>query len=146
MTLKVLELPDPLLKKAARKVEPGEKREYGKGSLTVRDRACPLFVTLPETLQVWNSHGDKLTKLPTGFKSVATTDNSDYAAVEHRGKKFFGLQFHPEVVHTPRGSEIIAICGCANASTADLLVRGRPPGRPGWTGRSAVPANRLARG
>ena len=99
------------------KVEPGQKREYGKGSLTVRDRACPLFVTLPETLQVWNSHGDKLTKLPAGFKSVATTDNSDYAAVEHRGKKFFGLQFHPEVVHTPRGSEIISnfvhhVCGC----------------------------------
>src|SRR5947207_1994035 len=66
------------------KVEPGEKREYGKGSLTVRDRACPLFVTLPETLQVWNSHGDKLTKLPAGFKSVATTENSDYAALEHR--------------------------------------------------------------
>src|SRR5436309_5699150 len=60
------------------KVEPGQKREYGKGSLTVRDLACPLFVTLPETLQVWNSHGDKLTKLPAGFKSVATTDNSDY--------------------------------------------------------------------
>ena len=99
------------------KVEPGQKREYGKGSLTVRDRACPLFVTLPETLQVWNSHGDKLTKLPTGFKSVATTANSDYAAVEHRSKKFFGLQFHPEVVHTPRGSEILSnfvhhVCGC----------------------------------
>ncbi len=100
------------------KVEPGQKREYGKGTLTIKDRNCPLFVTLPETLQVWNSHGDRLTRLPTGFKSVATTDNSDYAAVEHRAKKFFGLQFHPEVVHTPRGSEIISnfvhrICGCS---------------------------------
>src|SRR6267143_983237 len=100
------------------KVERGLKREYGKGTLRVRDKNCPLFVTLPETLQVWNSHGDKLTKLPHGFKSVATTDNSDYAAVEHRSRKFFGLQFHPEVVHTPRGSEIISnfvhhICGCS---------------------------------
>src|SRR5438093_3499363 len=69
------------------KVEPGQKREYGKGSLTIKDRTCPLFVTLPQTLQVWNSHGDKLTKLPSGFKSVATTDNSDYAAIEHRGRK-----------------------------------------------------------
>jgi GMP synthase (glutamine-hydrolysing) len=68
-------------------------------------------------LQVWNSHGDKLTKLPRDFKSVAVTENSEYAAIENRARKFFGLQFHPEVVHTPRGREIIAnfvhgICGC----------------------------------
>src|SRR4051812_42826048 len=104
------------------KVERGEKREYGKGTLTIRDKGCPLFVTLPETLQVWNSHGDKLTKLPRGFKSVATTDNSAYAAIEHRSRRFFGLQFHPEVVHTPRGSEIVSnfvhnICGCSRAWT-----------------------------
>src|SRR6185369_12347927 len=72
---------------------------------------------LPGSLQVWNSHGDKLTSLPAGFKPVATTENSDYAAIENRSKNFFGLQFHPEVVHTPRGREIIsnfvhAICGC----------------------------------
>jgi len=109
------------------KVEPGQKREYGKGSLTIRDRSCPLFVTLPKSLQVWNSHGDKLTRLPRGFKSVATTENSDYAAIEHRGKKFFGLQFHPEVVHTPRGSEIISnfvhhICGCSRNWTMHNYV------------------------
>jgi GMP synthase (glutamine-hydrolysing) len=99
------------------KVEPGQKREYGKGSLRVKDSFCPLFANLPETLQVWNSHGDKLTKLPSGFKSVAITENSDYAAIENRGRKVFGLQFHPEVAHTPRGREIITnfvhnICGC----------------------------------
>src|SRR3954469_4251448 len=59
------------------KVEPGQKREYGKGALTVRDGNCPLFRNLPNTLQVWNSHGDKLTSLPKGFKPVATTENSD---------------------------------------------------------------------
>ncbi len=99
------------------KVEPGLKREYGKGSLRVTDSFCPLFANLPETLQVWNSHGDRLTKLPKGFKSVAVTENSEYAAVENRKERVFGLQFHPEVVHTPQGREIIAnfvhsICGC----------------------------------
>jgi GMP synthase (glutamine-hydrolysing) len=99
------------------KVEKGEKREYGKGTLRVTDSFCPLFANLPESLQVWNSHGDKLTKLPKGFKSVAVTENSQFAAIEDRERKMFGLQFHPEVAHTPRGKEIIAnfvhnICGC----------------------------------
>jgi len=99
------------------KVEPGLRREFGKGTLRVKDSFCPLFANLPETLQVWNSHGDKLTKLPKGFKSVAVTENSDYAALESRDRKTFGLQFHPEVVHTPHGREIIAnfvhnVCGC----------------------------------
>ncbi|HTV61527.1 MAG TPA: glutamine-hydrolyzing GMP synthase [Verrucomicrobiae bacterium] len=99
------------------RVEKGLKREYGKGTLRVTDSYCPLFANLPETLQVWNSHGDKLTKLPRDFRSVAITENSEYAAIENRERKFFGLQFHPEVAHTPRGREIIAnfvqkICGC----------------------------------
>jgi len=99
------------------KVEKGQKREYGKGTLTVKDKSCALFGKLPASLQVWNSHGDKLTKMPAGFKTVAVTENSEYAAIEHRDKKFFGLQFHPEVVHTPRGREIITnfvhgVCGC----------------------------------
>jgi GMP synthase (glutamine-hydrolysing) len=99
------------------KVEKGSKREYGKGVLTVKDTSCALFRNLPEMLQVWNSHGDKLTKLPRDFKPVAVTENSEYAAIENRARKFFGLQFHPEVVHTPRGREIISnfvhgVCGC----------------------------------
>jgi GMP synthase (glutamine-hydrolysing) len=99
------------------KVEKGLKREYGKGTLRVTDSYCPLFANLPETLQVWNSHGDKLTKLPRDFRSVAITENSEFAAIESRERKFFGLQFHPEVAHTPRGREIIVnfvqnICGC----------------------------------
>ena len=99
------------------KVEKGLKREYGKGVLRVKDSFCQLFAKLPETLQVWNSHGDKLTKIPDGFKSVAMTENSDCAAIESHDQKIFGLQFHPEVAHTPQGREIIAnfahnICGC----------------------------------
>jgi len=104
------------------KVEKGQKREYGKGTLRVKDPSCALFQGLPEQLQVWNSHGDKLTKLPRGFKPVAVTDNSPFAAIENRAQKLFGLQFHPEVVHTPRGSEIISnfvhkICGCGKSWT-----------------------------
>ena len=107
------------------KVEKGQKREYGKGTLSIVDTSCSLFKGLPHQLQVWNSHGDKLTRLPKDFVVVATTENSDYAAIEHPQKKFFGLQFHPEVVHTPRGREIISnfvhgVCGCGR----DWTMRG----------------------
>ena len=84
------------------------QREYGKGTLLVTDPLCSLFANLPDSLQVWNSHGDKLTDPPTGFKAVATLDNSEFAAIEHRERKLFGLQFHPEVAHTPKGREIIS--------------------------------------
>jgi GMP synthase (glutamine-hydrolysing) len=99
------------------KVEKGQKREYGKGNLSINDRQCALFRNLPAQLQVWNSHGDKLTRPPKDFVVVATTQNSDYAALEHPRKKIFGLQFHPEVAHTPRGKEILSnfvhhVCGC----------------------------------
>ncbi|MGA3265611.1 MAG: glutamine-hydrolyzing GMP synthase [Verrucomicrobiota bacterium] len=99
------------------RVEKGQKREYGKGALKVKDKSCALFRGLPQQLQVWNSHGDRLTKIPRGFKPVAVTDNSPFAAIENRARKLFGLQFHPEVVHTPRGREIVSnfvhgICGC----------------------------------
>lgn len=109
------------------KVEAGTKREYGKGTLTVLDKACPLLKGLPKSLQVWNSHGDKITKLPKGFKAVATTANSDFAAIEDRKRGFYGLQFHPEVVHTPKGMQLIAnfvhgICGCASEWTMRSYV------------------------
>jgi GMP synthase (glutamine-hydrolysing) len=99
------------------KVEPGLKREFGKGKLKVKDSFCALFANLPQSLQVWNSHGDRLTRLPKGFKAVAVTENSAYAAIEYHNGKMFGLQFHPEVAHTPQGREILAnfvhnICGC----------------------------------
>ena len=109
------------------KVERGQKREYGKGTLHVKRAHCRLFDALPRELQVWNSHGDKLTKLPDGFKSVATTDNSPFAAIENAKARFYGLQFHPEVVHTPRGKKIISnfvrkICGCGRKWTMRSYV------------------------
>jgi len=104
------------------KVEKGLKREFGKGTLTIKDPSCALFQGLPSEMQVWNSHGDKLTQLPDGFQTVAITENSPYAAIEHRAKKFFGVQFHPEVAHTPRGKEVLSnfvhgVCGCGKEWT-----------------------------
>jgi len=88
----------------------------------VKHPGCALFAGLPRQLQVWNSHGDRLTRLPRGFVVVATSDNSPYAAIEHPHKRFYGLQFHPEVVHTPRGRELLAnfvhkVCGCGRQWT-----------------------------
>jgi GMP synthase (glutamine-hydrolysing) len=77
-----------------------------------------LFVGISNQLEIWNSHGDKLTMLPEGFRSAAHTENSPFAAIEHSERHLYGLQFHPEVAHTPRGREIIQnfvynICHCA---------------------------------
>lgn len=99
------------------KVEYSGRREFGPGHLSVKTD-CPLFRDLPATLDVWNSHGDKVTELPAGFEPVGTTENSPFAVIEDVKRKFYGLQFHPEVAHTPRGHEILqnfvhAICGCA---------------------------------
>jgi GMP synthase (glutamine-hydrolysing) len=98
------------------KVAKGERREYGHGMLEIFGNS-PLFKGLPKKLKVWNSHGDKLTKLPDGFRAVARTENSEYAAMEDAARKFYAIQFHPEVFHSDRGIEIIrnylmGVCGC----------------------------------
>jgi GMP synthase (glutamine-hydrolysing) len=98
------------------KVEHSERREYGAGQLELTEHGT-LFHGFGTIADIWNSHGDKLTRLPRGFRTIAKTDNSPYAAIEHPKKRFFGLQFHPEVVHTPRGKEILQnflfrVCGC----------------------------------
>jgi len=113
-------------------VEAGVKREFGHAMLDVRDDVpldggseakkargrSVLFSNLGEgSLQVWMSHGDKVTKLPPGFVSVGTTSNTEFAAVEDHSRKLFGVQFHPEVTHTPSGAKLIknfcvSICGC----------------------------------
>ena len=89
------------------KVEHSERREYGMGELEII-KSSKLFEGLGDSMEIWNSHGDKLTKLPEGFRTVARTGNSQFAAIEHVKNKFFGLQFHPEVVHTPRGKELVS--------------------------------------
>ena len=97
----------------------GTHREYGHSTLTpqiTNSHVDRLFKGLEEPMRVWMSHGDKLAKLPEGFHTVATSDNSEYAAIAHGSKPIYGLQFHPEVTHTPNGTKILenfalGICG-----------------------------------
>jgi GMP synthase (glutamine-hydrolysing) len=98
-------------------VIPGTAREYGKAQLLISKPDNKLFQNISTDLQVWMSHGDKLSKLPEGFEVIASTYNTEYAAVMNEKKQFYGIQFHPEVVHTHQGTEIIQnycykICGC----------------------------------
>ncbi|MBV9274701.1 MAG: glutamine-hydrolyzing GMP synthase [Verrucomicrobia bacterium] len=97
-------------------VEFSDRREFGAGLLRVVSPSR-LFEGLPTEFPVWNSHGDKVTALPPGFQVVGVTENSPFAAVEDSNRGLFGLQFHPEVAHTPLGKEILenfvyGICGC----------------------------------
>src|SRR5213595_4155280 len=93
------------------------RREYGAGMLHINN-GSELFDGLGNQLEVWNSHGDEVTALPKGFRVVGTTEGCHFAAVEDPQRKLYGLQFHPEVAHTPRGKEILQnfvyhICHCA---------------------------------
>ena len=93
------------------------RREYGAGVLHIKNDS-ELLGGLGAQLDVWNSHGDEVTALPKGFRIAGTTHGCDFAAVEDPQRKLYGLQFHPEVVHTPRGREILQnflfhICHCA---------------------------------
>src|SRR5882762_8071359 len=93
------------------------RREYGAGFLHITN-GSELLGGLGEQLDVWNSHGDEVTELPKGFRVAGTTEGCDFAAVEDPQRKLYGLQFHPEVAHTPRGREILQnflfhICHCA---------------------------------
>ena len=92
------------------------EREYGRAQIERRGRSA-LFAELPDELAVWMSHGDRLARPPAGFRTFAQTANSPYAAIGDEERSLYGLQFHPEVAHTPQGNAILrnfifAICGC----------------------------------
>jgi len=94
----------------------GTKREYGHTILHISAEDCPLFAGLPSSLPVWMSHGDQIIELPPGFKTLAYTENSPFAVIGN-DSGIYGLQFHPEVVHTAHGKTIFQnfvfqICGC----------------------------------
>ncbi|GAB5541851.1 MAG: glutamine-hydrolyzing GMP synthase [Sandaracinaceae bacterium] len=98
-------------------VEPASEREYGAATITVA-QAEGVFEPFDPgaTLDVWMSHGDRVAKLPEGFETLASTDNAPFAAVGNAERKIYGLQFHPEVAHTPQGPELLGaflfhICG-----------------------------------
>lgn len=88
------------------KVEHSKAREYGHGHLSIK-KPGKLFKGLPKKLRIWNSHGDKLAKLPPGFVASGTSENSPFSAIEDAKRGFYGIQFHPEVFHTERGVDII---------------------------------------
>jgi GMP synthase (glutamine-hydrolysing) len=107
-------------------VEPGHKREYGPAVLHVSDPPAAIFKDLPAEFSVWMSHGDVVRRLPPGFCAAATSDNSPAAAMWN-GDGVIGLQFHPEVVHTSFGSQLIGnfltdVCGCTGNWTTTSFV------------------------
>ena len=97
------------------KVSRSDHREYGKGVLSIK-KPGRLFAKLPKKLTVWNSHGDRLIKLPKGFTAIGRTENSEYAVIEDAKRNFYGIQFHPEVFHSERGVDVlknflVGVCG-----------------------------------
>ncbi|CAI4724505.1 AFI_G0044510.mRNA.1.CDS.1 [Saccharomyces cerevisiae] len=84
----------------------GDKREYGPATLKVIDDSNSLFKGMNDST-VWMSHGDKLHGLPTGYKTIATSDNSPYCGIVHETKPIYGIQFHPEVTHSTQGKTLL---------------------------------------
>ena len=103
-------------------VQAAPAREYGRAKLSLKDAQSALMRGLPGDTTVWMSHGDQVLELPDAFMSLAATPTCPYAAARHVSRPFWGVQFHPEVSHTPRGEQLIHnflydICGCSGAWT-----------------------------
>ena len=107
-------------------VKHAQAREYGRAQLNLRDKS-DLLDGLPQHTTVWMSHGDQVATLPDDFESLAATPTCAIAAVRHRSRPFYGVQFHPEVTHTPHGTDLLSnflfnICGCGGTwRMADYL-------------------------
>ena len=108
-------------------VEPAGTREYGRANLAWFDRENPLFKGFEENSQVWMSHGDTITRLPEGFKVIASTDKVRNAAYQAEDEKLWGVQFHPEVFHSVQGTLllknfVVDICGSRQDWSAASFV------------------------
>jgi GMP synthase (glutamine-hydrolysing) len=115
-----------ITKQLGGQVTPGVKREYGHAILHVSQVDSPLFAGLPESTPVWMSHGDKIEEMPPDFHPLAYTENSPYAVIG-KENSIYGLQFHPEVAHTPEGKTILKnfvykVCGCKGNWTMGNFV------------------------
>jgi GMP synthase (glutamine-hydrolysing) len=115
-----------ITKQLGGQVTPGTKREYGHAILHLSEADSPLFADLPDATPVWMSHGDKIEEIPPDFTTLAYTENSPFAVIGNESD-IFGLQFHPEVVHTPEGKTILRnfvyrICGCKRNWTMGNFV------------------------
>jgi len=105
-------------------VEPATRREYGPAKIEVT-QSYPLFRDLPASLDVWMSHGDHVTRLPTGYVGIARSSNAPIAGMTD-GRRY-GIQFHPEVVHTPLGRDLLRnflvdVCNCRTEWTAEHFI------------------------
>ena len=108
-------------------VVPAGRREYGPAQVHIVDPKTPLFTGLDATLDVWMSHGDQVGRMPVGFSLAAQSENTPYAAMADETRRWYGLQFHPEVQHTPRGTEILRhylydVCGCHGTWTPSAFI------------------------
>ena len=109
------------------KVEPADNKEYGKAVITVQDKDAVLFKGLPAEQTVWMSHGDLVTQVPDGFKTVATSANCPISSIANDEKKFYGIQFHAEVRNTEYGNDILRrfafdVCGARDNWTMDDFI------------------------
>jgi len=109
------------------KVKSAPLREYGHADVLIEHAPSALFTALPSTIQVWMSHGDEAQELPVGFKRIAVSANA-LAAIENTERRIWAVQFHPEVHHTPLGSQLIRnfvfdICGAAGDWTAAHFIQ-----------------------
>ena len=107
-------------------VSRADRREYGPAEIDV-DVPGELLAGLPARLSVWMSHGDRVTRVPPGFIILASSANAPVAVMGHPGRRIYGVQFHPEVAHTPQGGAILAnflfrICGCRGDWTPALFI------------------------
>jgi GMP synthase (glutamine-hydrolysing) len=109
------------------KVDKAAHREYGRAEIRIANHD-DLFKAFPPSTIVWQSHGDRLEKIPEGFEIIAGTDNAPITAMRKLDKKFWGVQFHPEVAHTSMGKNLLEnftknICGCTGFWTASSFVK-----------------------
>ncbi len=109
------------------RVAPAGRREYGPAQIELTEVSTPLFASLGRKLSVWMSHGDRIETPPPGFAVLAHSSNSPIAAMGDVTRKLYGLQFHPEVAHTPQGGEIlrrfvIQVCGCSGSWTPGTFI------------------------
>jgi GMP synthase (glutamine-hydrolysing) len=109
------------------KVSKAQKREYGFAKLRIKD-AAGIFDGIKKETRCWMSHGDHIQRIPRGFRIIASTPNTGVAAIENTKKGFYGLQFHPEVAHTPKGKRMLKnflfkICGCQKSWTMKSFIR-----------------------
>ncbi|MEK7774164.1 MAG: glutamine-hydrolyzing GMP synthase, partial [Deltaproteobacteria bacterium] len=109
------------------RVERSKKREYGGAVLVIKEKKDLFYGIKGDKIKVWMSHGDRVEALPSGFKTIARSMNSDICAMMDGKRRIYGVQFHPEVVHTPMGGRMLKnfvfrVCGCKPLWTMSAFI------------------------